>query len=607
MYILYYNVFNIMLVNKKIDNRKNIYHYKNKTTVERIKDVKQLNLAKDTLYFLPLGGTGEFGSNMNLYCYNNKWIIVDVGVSFDNGNMALIMPDIDFIKTIHADDILGIFITHAHYDHLGGLVHLWKHMPYPAYMTPFTLGFFKKQIVDARAKHYNDAHIAKYGEEIDLGEFKVTYRYTPHSIPDSAMLIIKTASGSVLHTGDWRSEQTPVLGDKDETKLVHDMQKDNMLAIVGDSTNSMTPDTLPSEMEVQSSLLKRVKAITKGRVVIVCFSTHVSRVFSCAKIAAECNRKVVLVGRSLHRMKEVADGLGYFEGMHDFITEDQSKDVDPDKLLIVCTGSQGEDWSGLKRLSENEHPKIKLNVGDTVIISARMIIGRERQIYDMINRFSKMGINTITSDNDKTIHVSGHPPQGDLKALYTKVKPQWIIPVHGEYRHLQAHAAFAQSINIKAFIPDNGDLILISKAKCEKVADIHYGKTILDGNVIIHKDGQTTSERAALSNGCVIIFVMIYKAHDGPAALKSIRLFGVCDTKESNFKHKMRNKVYDLVDKNLTEDVCTNPQKMIGPMIRSEIQKFVFKERGTDPQIFVSILSEYAHEQEYVHDEQKVF
>lgn len=293
--------------------------------------------------------------------------------------------------------------------------------------------------------------------------------------------------------------------------------------------------------------------------------------------------------------------------MNHFITEDQAKDIDPDHLMIVCTGSQGEDWSGLKRLSENEHPKIKLSAGDTVIISARMIVGRERQIYDMINRFVKMGVHTITSETDKTIHVSGHPPQGDLKALYTAIKPHFVIPVHGEYRHLNAHAEVAKSIHIKSYVPDNGELIAITKTKCEKVALIHYGKTVLDGAVIIPKDGQTMSERAALANGCIIIFVMICNKNGTPSAEKHIRFFGVCDTKEMNFKHKIRHRLNDLVDKNLTDEACTNPQKVMGPKIRSEIQKLVFKERGTDPQIFVSILSQYNPEQEYVNDNQKVF
>lgn len=601
-----------MLVYKKRDNHKRLHQYKKKNEVVRIKNIDQVKLLPDTLYFLPLGGTGEFGSNFNLYCYNGKWIIVDIGVSFDHNNMALIMPDLTFVNSIDPKDVLGIFITHAHYDHLGGLAHLWKYMPYPAYMTPFTLNFFHKQIIDIKAKQYNDLHEVKYGEQIDLGEFIITYRPTPHSIPDSAMLIIKTKSGSILHTGDWRSEKTPVLGDKDETTLVDVMKKENMLAVVGDSTNAMTPDTLPSETEVQASLMNKVKAITKGRIVIVCFSTHVSRVFSCASIAQECNRKIALVGRSLHRMKEVSDALGYFDSLNNFITEDQAKDLDRDQVLIVCTGSQGEDWSGLKRLSENEHPKIKLETGDTVIVSARMIIGRERQIYDMINRFSRMGVKTITSDNDKTIHVSGHPPQGDLKALYSAIKPHWVIPVHGEHRHLKAHSEVAKSINIKSFIPENGDLIIVTESSCSKIADIHFGKTLLDGNIIIQKEGQVTAERASLSYGCVMINVMIYEncKDNTPRFLTAIKFHGACSNHEIKLKHRVKNILNDTINSKLTLDICQNPQQLLGPAIRSEIQKVIFKERGTDPQIFVSILSTYAinkKEVEYIDDKNQVF
>ena len=580
-----------MSFNKKLKSKD--LKYKSKKVIRSIKDASKLNLSPDTLYFLPLGGTGEFGNNINLYCYNNKWIIVDVGITFDNNNMRLIMPDIEFIRSIPKEDVLGIFITHAHYDHLGGLPHLWQYMPYPAYMTPFTARFFQKQIVDLKAKYYNTLYETKYGETIDLGEFKIVYRNTPHSIPDSAMIIIKTKSGSLLHTGDWRSEENPIIGDGDDTKLIQEATKDKFLAIVGDSTNAMTIDTIPSELEVQQSLRNRVMQVKNGRIVIVCFSTHVARIMSAAQIAKEINRNIVLVGRSLRRMKEVSDDFGYFSHMNHFVTEDASMEIDPNDLLIICTGSQGEDWSGLKRLSENEHPKIKLSAGDTVIVSARMIVGRERQIYDMINRFVAMGVHVITSETDKSIHASGHPTQNDLKALYNLVKPKFVIPVHGEYRHLKAHADTAKSIGLQSYIPANGELIEISEHSCKKVNNIHYAKVILDGNIIIPKDGQTVSERMSLSNGCLIVFIMIYNNDAQPKALKSVRFFGVCHPKEVAFKNKIRHKLDELINRALHSQVHENLQKTLGQKIRSEVQKMIFRDRGTDPQIFISILSEY--------------
>lgn len=553
--------------------------------VDAITKVENLKINKNGLYFLPLGGTGEFGLNLNMYCCDGKWIIVDLGVSFDgSSSIGVFMPKIDFIKSIPREDILGILITHGHEDHLGAVQYLWRYIKRPVYATPFTISLLKHKIKDMRGRYESDLVEVKMRDKLDIGPFTVQWASVTHSIPDNSMIMIRTKYGNVLHTGDWRFDDSPVIGEKSDVKLLEDFGKEGVLAVVGDSTNAMTEGKFASEEDVKQSLESIIAKITKGRVVVVCFSTNVSRVDSCARIAQRVNRRVALVGRSLHRIKEVSLENGYLEGVPEFITEEMARTCPREELLIVCTGSQGEPNSGLRRLADNEHPKIKLEEGDTVIISARMITGKEKDINEMLNKLAKRGINTITTKQDADVHVSGHPPQEDLKRLYAMIKPAIGVPVHGETRNLIAHRNLFRSLGIKSELIDNGDMMHLSKVDYRRVAKVEFGQLGLDGKVLIPRSGTVLMERAWLgSNGCVIVTIVIHSVEQFD---RSVTLFGVCEHYDHRFKNTLLEKV-DTILRGLTPEERNDPRKLANA-VRSSIQNYIFIERGIDPKIFVT-------------------
>jgi ribonuclease J len=592
-------------LNSRIDNsRRHKFNHVMQPKKMVVTKCDELKIRKNGIYFLPLGGTGEFGLNLNLYCCDGKWIIVDLGVSFDGtSSINVFMPKIDFIRSIPKEDLLGIFITHGHEDHLGAVQYLWKYIKKPVYASPFTVSLLKRKIKDMRGKHESDLHEVKQGDTVNVGPFSLQWAYVTHSIPDTSMLMIRTKYGNILHTGDWRFDDSPVVGDKSDIVLLEKFASEGVLAIVGDSTNAMVEGKFASENDVKNSLEGIISRIHKGRVVVVCFSTNLSRVDSCARIAQKTGRRVALVGRSLHRIKEVAIENGYLEGIPEFLTEDAAKNYDKNKLLIVCTGSQGEPNSGLRRFADNEHPKITLEAGDTVIISARMITGKEKDINDMLNKLSKRGIHTITTQQDADIHVSGHPPQDDLRRLYDMMDPKIVVPVHGEPRNLIAHRDFARSMKIESEYIDNGDFIYLGPGDFSKEDTVEFGQLGLDGKVLIPRDGRVLMERQWLMNGVIFISVLI---HSEERFQKSIMMFGVCEPHETKFKMTVKEKV-DYLIQNMSPIDRLDHKKLLST-IRSGLQNYIFMERGIDPKIFVSsFILNIDQATDIEEDENKVF
>lgn len=562
-----------------------------------ISKAEDLPISKEGVYFLPLGGTGEFGLNMNLYYSNGKWIIVDMGVSFDGSpslnGINVFMPKIDFLKTIRSEDILGIFITHGHEDHLGAVQYLWEYVKRPVYATPFTASLLRKKLKDMKKGYAAELIEVKSGEKVDLGEFSVEYVNVTHSIPDNAMLIIKTRYGHILHTGDWRFDEKPVIGENSDLERLKSLGKENVLAVIGDSTNAMTEGKFATETDVKGNLYSEIAKRKTGRVVVVCFSTNLSRVDSCARIGQMVGRRVIIVGRSMHRIKEVALENGYLKDVPEFMSEEAARDFDRNKLLIVCTGSQGEPNSGLRRLAENSHPKISLEAGDTVIISARMITGREKDINDMMNKLKRRGIEPIPSSKDIDIHVSGHPAQHDLKTLYDMVKPKIVIPVHGEIRNLMAHRDFAKSIGFASDFIENGDFIYLGPGEYSKEAKVEFGQLGLDGKILIPRDGKVMLERSWFVNGCILISINI-ENHDEFQILW--QFFGVFEYTDEDRKliGELKGKVESIVKNQLNSFTNDNQLKPIDRKnleinINNSVKSTIFQRREIDPVVMVLI------------------
>jgi ribonuclease J len=404
---------------------------------------------KDSLYFLPLGGSEQFGVNMNVYVSGGKFLVVDCGIGFADERFPgidLVLPDPEFLEQ-NREKIAGMVITHAHEDHIGAVAYLWKRLQCPVYTTKFTAAVLRGKLNDQNVKNV-PVHVVKPNEEVDLGPFGLTLIPVSHSVPDTCSLLIETPEGNVLHSGDWNLDPKPVVGQRINEGDFKKAGQKNIIAYVGDSTNAEVPGRAGSESEVEKGLETEFKKC-KGRVAITIFSSNVGRIISVVRAAQKCGRRVAVVGRSLHKMIDAAMECGYLRDVPHFLSEDEVEDVPPSELVMIVTGSQGEFRSALARLARGEHQSFSLHRGDTVIFSARSIPGNERAVNDVKNNLSGAGVNIITpSDTDSIIHVSGHPCRDEIAEMYQWVRPQTVIPVHGERVQLEAHAALARQCQI---------------------------------------------------------------------------------------------------------------------------------------------------------------
>lgn len=533
-----------------------------------------------SLYFVPLGGSGEFGLNLNLYHCNGKWILVDLGMSFENlPGATTTLPDISFIKKLNHSDVLGLIITHGHEDHIGAIPHLIKELNIPIFAGPFTSSLIRRKLVDHGVKA--QLNVVEIGETFSLDPFKLKLINVTHSIPETSMVYIKTPLGNIMHTGDWKLDETPVIGEKTDYKSLETAAKDGILAVVSDSTNAMTNSETMSEEYVKQSIEKIMAKTTKNRLVVGCFSSNVARIDSCARLAQKYGRRVALVGRSIHKMKETAYEHGYFIDLPEFLSEEEGYKMHKDKILFICTGSQGEPNSGLKRISENDHAKIRLDVNDTVIISAKTISGREKEVSEMLNNFARNNVNVITYSEENPIHASGHPVRGDLRKMYKLLKPKFLIPVHGERLHQNAHAELAEDMGIKSTIVKNGDILRINPNEMHIAHSFHVSKSVLDGKAIVPYNGQTMNERYWLENGCIFVSVII----GGKRYFKLITTFsGVCE-QDDVIKDKVKDEIRKVVTALSQED--RKIQKKLVGTIRKAIKYSMFDLRGKDPAVFI--------------------
>ena len=446
-------------------------------------------MAADELIFLPLGGVGEIGMNFALYGFGPKaarqWIIVDCGVTFpgpDLPGVDLVMPDIGFARSL-GDALKGIIITHAHEDHYGALTALWPMLRKQVWMTPFTAG-----LLEAKASSEPDApkipvKIFKAGDKFTVGPFSIEAVHVAHSIPEPVSLILRTPLGNVVHTADWKIDAEPSLGADTDRAAFERVGNEGVIALVCDSTNAMRSGISPTETAVSTSLAEII-AQAPGRVAITTFSSNVGRIRTIAMAAKTAGRSVLLMGLSMKRVAEVSQSLGYLDGLDEFVEEDEYDKFDRNKIVIILTGSQGEDRAALAKLSRDDHPRVHLTAGDTVIYSSRTIPGNEKPILETQNRLTEMGIDIIT-DEMALVHVSGHPRQSELEQMYAWVKPEVLVPVHGEAMHLAAQARLGAAAGIAQISPiKNGDMLRLAPGPAEIIERIKAGRFYKDGRVI---------------------------------------------------------------------------------------------------------------------------
>ncbi len=458
----------------------------------------------DELVFLPLGGVGEIGMNLALYGFGSaksrEWIMVDCGVTFPGPDLPgadLVLPDIGFVEA-ELDRLRGIVITHSHEDHYGALLALWPKLKVPVWATPFTAGMLEAKRGSDDGDVKIPVTIYEAGETFQVGPFSIEAVNVTHSIPEPVSLAITSPAGTVIHTGDWKIDLAPAIGAKTDEAKFRELGNKGVLALICDSTNAMRDGISPSEEEVGASL-KQLIETAPGRVAITTFSSNVGRIRSIAEAARDAGRRMLILGRSLKRVIDVADDLGYMQGIPEFLSEEDYPYVPREEVVVLCTGSQGESRAALAKLARGELKNIELGAGDTVVYSSRIIPGNEKPILEIKNQLIERGIRII-EDDDALVHVSGHPRKNELKQMYEWVKPQISVPVHGEAAHLVAHGSLASSIGVPQVAQvRNGDILRLAPGPAEIVGQVESGRDFKDGRIIGSYDKVGIRERKKLS------------------------------------------------------------------------------------------------------------
>ncbi|MBC01581.1 MAG: MBL fold metallo-hydrolase [Rhodobacteraceae bacterium] len=489
------------------------------------------------LVFVALGGLGEIGMNMALYGYGpaheRRWLMVDCGVTFagpDLPGVDIVVPDISYIED-KLDRLDGIVITHAHEDHYGALIHLWPRLKAPLYMTPFTAGLLAAKTQSEPGVDKIPVSVVKQGDRFQLGPFDVEMVAMSHSIPEPCALAIRTPAGLVVHSGDWKIDPTPGIGRPIDVERLAQLGEEGVRALICDSTNAVRDGVSPSEMDVAADLTRVIQG-AKRRVAVTTFASNVARIRSIALAAKAADRDVVVMGRSMHRAIEVATELGYMDDLPAFLSEDAYGYLPPEKVVLLLTGSQGEERAALARIAAGDHRNVALSKGDMVVFSSRTIPGNEKAVNAIVNKLAEARVEIVT-DRDALVHVSGHPRRGELTQLYDLLKPQALIPAHGEAMHLKAHHDLAKAHGIKnTMIARNGDLVRLSPGRLDIVDEIPVGIEVKDGMIFGDPEETGVQERRKLSFAGAIVVSVVVDARGDLVGEPQAALFGLPETDE---------------------------------------------------------------------------
>jgi len=552
-------------------------------------------MKKEEFIFCPLGGSGEIGMNMNLFAYGNpenrKWIIVDIGVTFADDTIPgidLIYPDPGFIVD-KKNDLLGLVLTHAHEDHIGAIAHIWPKLLCNIYATPFTSVLIQEKFKEKKIDIGNKLKIVELNGVVELEPFKIEFVTLTHSILEPNGLSIKTPAGTVLHTGDWKCDPNPLIGETINEKKLKQIGQQDVLAMICDSTNVFSPGRAGSELDVRNSLLKIMRT-KKNRIIVTSFASNVARMESIFYCAKETGRHIALIGRSMHRIYKAARKCGYLKNLIEPVDPRDVKKTSRRKIVYLCTGSQGEPNGAMMRISSYIHPDVFIEQGDTVIFSSKIIPGNEKKLYKLHNQLVKNGIEVVSEENE-FVHVSGHPNREDLKDMYSWVKPKSVIPVHGEHRHMIEHINFAKEMQVPYPVKvENGDIVQLYPGEKPQVIDkAPVGRMYVDGTVSVGEESQTIKDRKNLSyNGFLEITIIINDI--GSVVKKPVITFKGIPNEED-----IDSFVFDLEDK--INSICktfslknSNQERNLIEAIKTNCRKTVKEKTGKRPYTNVNLV-----------------
>lgn len=541
------------------------------------------------LFFVPLGGAGEIGINFGLYSCDGQWIAVDCGVGFAGDRLPgvdMVLPDPTFAEQI-AKNLKALIITHAHEDHIGAVGHFWPLLRCPVYATPFAAEMLETRLDEAGILGRVSLETVEAGDELDLAPFDIELIPVNHSVPEAVSLLIRTKYGNVFHTGDWRFDDTPVVGKPANYARFKELGKENVLAMVADSTNVFVENDILSESDVKDSLTTLFSRYSGKRLVVTCFASNVGRIESIAEAAEKNGRTVCLLGRSLWRVEGAGRACGYFRGINVFLTDEEAQDLPPSKVLYLCTGCQGEPKAALSNLSYGVYRSLQLNKGDVVIFSSRVIPGNEQAIANIKNRFIAKGIEVVT-DKDALTHVSGHANRNDMKRMYGFVRPKIAVPVHGEAAHLFEHAKLADECGIsQTVIPKDGDVISFGADKAEVIGSVQSGLMAMDGRKIIPVNADVLKKRRRmLEDGTVVATVVLDKKNAvvGSVQISATGLIDAQSPEMSVLDEGIKTALSSLTPARLKDDGS------VADAVKAAIRKTVMENHGRRPMVDVHLV-----------------
>ncbi len=549
----------------------------------------------DQIVFCPLGGLGEIGMNVALYGFgpekSRKWIMVDLGMTFagpEAPGVDIVLPDLSFI-TQRSKDLLGIFITHAHEDHIGALATFWPKLRAPVYCTQFAAGLISTRKLQEPGAPKVPLKVVVPGVPIVLGPFSVEYIKMAHSIPQSCGLAIRTEAGLVVHTGDWKIDDTPHVGWPTDKKRLTELGDEGVLAMICDSTNVMRDGVSPGEADVAKTLAEQI-ASAPGRVAVTTFASNVARIRAVAEASAACGRELVVVGRAMERVIDVARECGMLDDLPEFRSSQTYGYLPREKVVALLTGSQGEPRAALSRIAMDEHPEIALSPGDRVIFSSRTIPGNEKAVGAVHNALAEQQIEIVT-DRQALVHVSGHPRREEMKQMYAWVRPRIAIPAHGEPLHLSEHARLATELKVPhVLVVNNGDMVALDPAGPRKIDDVAAGRIYQDGMLRIAASTRTIPDRRKLSFAGVVSIAIAIDDKGNIAGDLEIACMGLPDKTDEGdtFEDVVNDAVLDLVE-NMPKQRRRDPDGL-RTSIEKAIRGAVNEEWGKKPVVHALVI-----------------
>lgn len=549
-----------------------------------------LVIPKDSLVFIPLGGVTGIGQNFFLYGYKGKWLIVDCGMGFPGEHfpgVEVLLPDPTFIAG-HKKDIVGLVITHGHEDHIGAIPYLWQDLQCPIYATPFTAELIEDKLDEFGLTGRVQLEVVEQGALLELPPFEVEFIPVNHSIPEPSMLAIRTKEGTIIHTGDWKFDSAPIIGDTTNVAALKELGKQGVLALVSDSTNIFSEKEEKTERDVRESLTEIFKS-APSRIIITCFASNVGRMESIYWAAHAAGRQVCLMGRSFWRIDSAARAAGYMKDIPPFLTEEEAAEIDRNKIVYICTGSQGEPYSALSKLaSPRPAPgQLTLDSQDIVIFSSRVIPGNELAIAALQKRLLMSGC-TIITDREKLVHVSGHPAQDSMKKLYDYLKPQIAIPVHGEPMYIVEHKKLAEEWGAgMSIIVEEGDVLELNDGDPEIIGEVPVGCLAVDGKKIVSLGSDVLKKRRKMIEGGTVVGTIVVDQKGQILGEPQISSFGLLDTNPEDLE-----KLVQLIKMHVDELPADQKQddSLVKEAVRLTVRRFITEQFGKKPLIEIHLV-----------------